>query len=96
MSSVLDLNDTEVSRAENDQTQVDMIWHNMYAPSTFVTWRKQSTRSIEQLLIDFTTLVDKGVFGVISLSVSKASFVAVVGCEKSWEEIQERVSEATR
>lgn len=68
----------------------------MYCPSTFVTWRKASGRSAEQLLVDFTKLLDKGLFTVISLSVSKSSFVAVVGCEKSWDEIKEDLFEATR
>lgn len=85
-----------MSHAENDGPQVDIIWHSMYAPSTFVTWRKQSTRSVEQLLVDFTTLVDKHVFGVVSLSVSMASFVAVVSCEKDWEDIEGKILGATR
>jgi len=48
------------------------------------------------LLVDFTKLVEKGVFTVISLNVSKASLVAVVGCEKSWDEIKDDLFEATR
>lgn len=68
----------------------------MYAPSTFITWRKQSTRPAEQLLTDFTNLVKQGVFSIISLSVSKASFVAVVACAKEWDDVQEEVLEATR
>jgi len=68
----------------------------MYAPSTFSTWRRYSSRSIEELLVDFTKLVEKGVFTVISLNVSKASFVAVVGCEKSWDEIKDDLFAATR
>jgi len=68
----------------------------MYAPSTFSTWRKSSSRSIEELLVDFTKLVEKGDLTVISLSVSKASFVAVVGCEKSWDEIKDDLFAATR
>ena len=76
--------------------EVDIIWHNMYTPSTFVTWRKQSTRSVENLLNDFTNLVNQGVFKVISLSVSKASFVAVVACERDWEDIEGEIFKATR
>jgi hypothetical protein len=68
----------------------------MHAPSTFYTWRKSSSRSVDELLVDFTKLVDKGVFTVISLSVSKVSFVAVVGCEKSWDEIKDDLFAATR
>jgi hypothetical protein len=41
-------------------------------------------------------LVEKGVFDVISLSVSKVSFVAVVGCEKSWDEVEREVFGVTR
>lgn len=68
----------------------------MYAPSTFFTWRKSSSRSVEKLLVDFTELVEKGDFTVISLSVGKASFVAVVGCERHWDEIKDYLSRATR
>lgn len=68
----------------------------MYAPSTFSTWRRSSSRSIQELLVDFTKLVEKGVFTVISLSVSKASLIAVVGCEKSWDEIKDDLFAATR
>lgn len=68
----------------------------MHAPSTFYTWRKSSSRSAEQLLVDFTKLVDKGVFTVINLSISKVSFVAVVGCEKNWDEIKDGLFAATR
>lgn len=68
----------------------------MYAPSSFQTWRKFSSRSIEELLVGFTKLVEKGVFTVISLSVSRVSFVAVVGCEKDWDEIKDDLHEATR
>ncbi|KAH0363687.1 hypothetical protein KCU65_g7222, partial [Aureobasidium melanogenum] len=101
MFSIPDSNDTKTSPTEPDaqpppHPEIDTIWHNMYAPSTFTTWRKQSTRSIEQLLVDFTTLVDKGVFKVVSLSVGKASFVAVVACERDWEEIEEGILGATR
>ena len=68
----------------------------MHAPSTFYIWRKSSSRSLEELLVDSTKLVDKGVFTVISLSVSKVSFVAVVECEKGWDEIKDDLFAATR
>ncbi|CAD0094088.1 unnamed protein product [Aureobasidium vineae] len=68
----------------------------MYAPSTFITWRKHSRRSVEELLNDFTNLVNRGVLSIINLSVSKASFVAVVECERDWDEIEEDVLQAMR
>jgi hypothetical protein len=68
----------------------------MYTPSTFITWRKFSSRSVEEILLDFATLVEKGVFTIVSLSVGKGSFVAVVGCERSWEEVEGGILEATR
>jgi hypothetical protein len=68
----------------------------MYAPSTFITWRKSSSCSVEELLVDFTELVEKGVFTIVNLSVSKVSFVAVVGCERSWDEVEDGILEATR
>ncbi|THX95040.1 hypothetical protein D6C90_00890 [Aureobasidium pullulans] len=76
--------------------EVDIIWHNMYAPSTFSTWRKTSSRSIAELLVDFAKLVDDGIVSVISLNVSKASFVAVVGCERDWDEVKDLIFGATR
>ncbi|TIA63871.1 hypothetical protein D6C77_01809 [Aureobasidium pullulans] len=75
---------------------VDIIWHNMYTPNTFSTWRKTSSRSIAELLVDFAKLVDDGVVDVISLNVSKASFVAVVGCERDWDEVKDLIFGATR
>jgi hypothetical protein len=51
---------------------------------------------VEGLLVDFTELVEKGVFTIVSLSVGKGSFVAVVGCERSWEEVEGSILEATR
>jgi hypothetical protein len=68
----------------------------MHAPSTFITWRKFSSRSVEEILVDVTKLVEKGVFDIISLSVSKVSFVAVVGCEKNWEEVEGDLFRVTR
>jgi hypothetical protein len=68
----------------------------MYTPSTFITWRKFSSRSVEEVLVDFATLVEKGVFTIVSLSVGKGSFVAVVGCERNWEEVEVGILEATR
>jgi hypothetical protein len=88
--------DKIVADKTHPHEQVDIILHNMHTPSTFITWRKFSSRSVEEILIDFTKLVEKGVFDVISLSVSKVSFVAVVGCEKSWDEVEGEIFGVTR
>jgi len=76
--------------------QVDVIWHNMYAPSSFVTWRKWSTRSVVDLLVDMSRLVEKGLVEIVSLSVSRSSFVAVVGCELGWDDVSQDIIAATR
>lgn len=52
---------------------------------TLRIWRKRSSRSIEQLLVDFTNLVNRGVVSIINLRVSKASFIAVVAREMGAE-----------
>ncbi|THX29127.1 hypothetical protein D6D12_04404 [Aureobasidium pullulans] len=86
----------DASPSTNETIEVDIIWHNMYAPSTFSTWRKTSSRSIAELLFDFAKLVDDGIVSVISLNVSKASFVAVLGCERDWDEVKDLIFGATR
>lgn len=76
--------------------EVDIIWHNMYASSDLTTWRKSSSRSIEAILADMAVLAGKRIFKIISLSVSKSSFVAIVVCELKWDDIKEDVLRATR
>jgi hypothetical protein len=80
----------------NPTNKVDIILHNMHPSSTFITWRKFSSRTVEETLVNFTRLVEKGVFDIISLSVSKLSFVAVVGCEKNWDEVEGDLFRVTR
>lgn len=79
-----------------DGHDVDIIWHNMLASSDFTTWRKTSRRSIHELLADFTALVQQGYLEVINLSVSKSTFVAIIGCDKNWADLQDRILQATR
>jgi hypothetical protein len=85
-----------VADEKQPHEQVDIILHNMHPSSTFITWRKFSSRTLEETLVDFTRLVEKGVFNIISLSVSKLSFVAVVGCEKNWDEVEGDLFRVTR
>ena len=74
----------EFADSENDQHEVDIIWQNIFESSDFTTWRKTSQRSVRELLIDFTTLVEEGYLEVINLSMSRSSFVVVVICKKDW------------
>ncbi|KAH0377299.1 hypothetical protein KCU92_g9304, partial [Aureobasidium melanogenum] len=86
----------EPIEANSNGHDIDIIWHNMLATSDFTTWRKTSRRSIPELLVDFTALVQQGYLEVINLSVGKSSFVAIVGCEKNWADLQDEILQATR
>ncbi|GAB7348900.1 hypothetical protein MBLNU459_g7592t1 [Dothideomycetes sp. NU459] len=77
--------------AETGGPEVDVILHNMYADSDFVTVRRQSRLSVDKLVVNMAGLVADGVFSVINLSASKHSFVAVVACEKGWSEVEGRI-----
>ncbi|KAG9513788.1 hypothetical protein KCV07_g8527, partial [Aureobasidium melanogenum] len=86
----------EPIEANSSGHDIDIVWHNMLATSDFTTWRKTSRRSIPKLLVDFTALVQQGYLEVINLSVGKSSFVAIVGCEKNWADLQDEILQATR
>lgn len=63
----------------------------MDADSDFTTLRKWSQLSIDRLFVNVAVLVAGGSFSIISLQASKYSFVAIVKCEKGWEEVGEKV-----
>lgn len=67
---------------------VDCIWHNMYAESTFTTFRWIPTdEDIDSMLIKVARNVEQGLYSIISLSASKHSLTVVCACEKNWEDL---------
>ena len=48
---------------------------------------------MKRVLIEVAKLVEGGVFGIVSMNVSKFSFVVIVNCEKSWEEVKDAILE---
>ena len=65
----------------------------MFIESNFRTWRKVSRGPVKRVLIEVAKLVEGGVFGIVSMNVSKFSFVVIVNCEKSWEEVKDAILE---
>ncbi|OKL64192.1 hypothetical protein UA08_01008 [Talaromyces atroroseus] len=73
-------------------TDIDIIWHNLYADSDFSVFRKRSEGPIERILTDFAGVVQAGVFEeVVSLSASKYMFTVTVVCSKQWDEVSKFV-----
>ena len=65
----------------------------MFVESDFTTWRKVSRGPVERILVEVAKLVEGGVFfGLVSMSVSKFSFVVIVNCEKSWGEVKDVIA----
>ncbi|KAF5016233.1 hypothetical protein F66182_12153, partial [Fusarium sp. NRRL 66182] len=46
----------------HDDTDIDIIWHNLHADSDFTIFRKKSDGPMERILVDFARVVDAGVF----------------------------------
>ncbi|RFU80035.1 hypothetical protein TARUN_2153 [Trichoderma arundinaceum] len=67
---------------------VDCIWHNMYAESTFTTFRWiPAHEDVDSMLIKVARNVEQGLYSIISLSASKHSLTVVCACEKNWEDL---------
>lgn len=67
---------------------VDCIWHNMYAESTFTTFRWISPYDdIDAMLIKVARNVEQGLYSIISMSASKHSLTVVCACEKNWKDL---------
>jgi hypothetical protein len=66
---------------------LDCIWHNMYTGTNVTTVRKLSTASVDQMLIRVARHVEDGLYTIISLNMSKHSFVAVCAFNKNWEDM---------
>ncbi|KUL82753.1 hypothetical protein ZTR_10903 [Talaromyces verruculosus] len=71
-----------------DDTDIDIIWHNLHADSDFTVFRKKSDGPMERILVDFARVVDAGVFEeVVSVNASKYLFSVTVVCSKGWDEV---------
>ncbi|PCG96825.1 Hypothetical protein PENO1_066490 [Penicillium occitanis (nom. inval.)] len=72
----------------HDDTDIDIIWHNLHADSDFTVFRKKSDGPMERILVDFARVVDAGVFEeVVSINASKYLFSVTVVCSKGWDEV---------
>jgi hypothetical protein len=72
----------------HDDTDIDIIWHNLHAESDFTVFRKKSDGPIERILVEFAHVVDAGVFEeVVSVNASKYLFSVTVVCSKGWDEV---------
>jgi hypothetical protein len=71
----------------HEDFDVTIIWHNLYAPSNFTTFRKESRGPIERILVDFAKVLESGIFEeVYSVSASKHLFCVTVVCTKNKDE----------
>ena len=71
----------------HDDFDVTIIWHNLYAESDFMTFRKESQGPIARILVDFARVLELGLFeDVVSVNASKYLFCVTVICEKNRED----------
>ncbi|KKO99894.1 AGC/AKT protein kinase [Trichoderma harzianum] len=75
---------------------VDCIWHNMYAESTFTTFRWiPAHETIDSMLIKVARNVEEGLYSIISMSASKHSLTVLCVCEKNWEDLPPHLTSET-
>lgn len=67
---------------------IDCIFHNIYAPSDFTTFRKwYDSCDADTLLMFIAEHVRQGLYSIIALSATKHMFVVTVACEKNFEDL---------
>jgi hypothetical protein len=72
---------------EHEDFDVTIIWHNVYAESDFLCFRKESRGPIERILVGFGKVLESGVFEqVVSVNASKHLFCVTVVCTKNKDE----------
>ncbi|GAB1211162.1 hypothetical protein ATERTT37_000274 [Aspergillus terreus] len=72
----------------HDDTDIDIIWHNLYCKSEFTIMRGWSCGPVERILVDFGKVVEAGVFDeVVSVCASKYMFTVTVATHKSCQEL---------
>ncbi|KAK5991542.1 hypothetical protein PT974_09826 [Cladobotryum mycophilum] len=80
----------EIYDCVHDIRGVDCIWHNMYADSTFKTFRwTPGSVDIDTMIIKVARHVEQGLYSIISLNASKHSLTVFCVCEKNWEDLPE-------
>ncbi|KAF2828750.1 hypothetical protein CC86DRAFT_319783 [Ophiobolus disseminans] len=71
----------------HDDFDITIIWHNIYADSDFIGFRRESRGPIERILVAFAKALETGVFEqVISVNASKHLFCVTVACTKNRDE----------
>ena len=70
-------------------TGMDFIIHNMYADAGFVTFRKWFEDDADAMLARVASHVEKGLYSIISLQLSKHSCVVICASEKEVEDFPE-------
>ena len=86
-SSALKSTSQNAGFTPHEDFDVAIIWHNTYAHSNFTTFRKEFQRPIERILVDFATVLARGMFEeVLSVSASKHMFYVTVVCTKNKED----------
>jgi hypothetical protein len=71
----------------HEDFDITIIWHNLYANSDFICFRKESRGPIERILVDFAKVLETGVFeNVVSVNASKHLFAVTVVCMKNKNE----------
>lgn len=74
-------------QAENNDFDISIIWHNVYAGSDFIGFRKESRGPIERILRDFGRVLESGVFEqVLSVNASKHLFCVTVACTRNMDQ----------
>jgi hypothetical protein len=77
---------------EHKDNDIDITWHNLWAPSNFSTVRFTSTGPVEKLLVILGKIIESGLFEEIAnVSASKFSIYITVVCSKSWDEVKEHI-----
>lgn len=65
-----------------------MIFHNIHAieEQDFTIFRRESMKTIEQVMIDFGKFVATGLFEIISVNASEHMFCVTVATPYKWDE----------
>ncbi|KAL5365336.1 hypothetical protein BJX96DRAFT_179748 [Aspergillus floccosus] len=72
----------------HEDTDIDVVWHNLYYNSDFSIMRGWSCGPVERILVDFGKVVEAGVFDeVVSVCASKYMFTVTVATHKSCKEL---------
>jgi len=71
---------------------VDIIWHNMYAGSDFITFRQCFLSNVNEVFVEIARHVQDKFYKIISVNASAYSVAVIVATEKTqadWAVLQE-------